>query len=46
MLTKGVILLHDNTWPHTAAHTNALIELFNWEVSDHTPYSLDLVPSD
>jgi len=46
MLTKGVILLHNNTQPHTAAHTNALIKLFNWEIFDHPPYSLDLAPSD
>ena len=45
MLTKGVILLHDNTWPHIAACANALIKLFNWEIFDHPPYSPDLVPS-
>jgi hypothetical protein len=44
MLTKGIVLLHDNTWPHTVACTNALIKLFNWEIFDH-PYSLDLAPS-
>jgi len=35
MLTKGVILLHDNARPHTAARTNALIKLFNWEIFGH-----------
>jgi hypothetical protein len=30
----------------TAVRTNALIKLFKWEVFDHTPYSLDLAPSD
>jgi len=45
MLTKGVILLH-NAWPHTAARTNALIKLFNWEIFDHPPCSPDLAPSD
>jgi hypothetical protein len=45
MLTKGVILLHDNAWPHTAARTNALIKLFNWEIFDHPLYSMDLAPS-
>ena len=45
MLSKGVILLH-NTQPHTAAHTNALIKLFNWEIFDHPSYSPDLAPSD
>jgi hypothetical protein len=45
MLTKGV-LLYDNTRPHTAARTNALIKLFNWEIFDHPTYSPDLAPSD
>jgi len=45
MLTKGVVLLHDNAWPHTVASTNALIKLFNWEIFDHPPYSPDLAPS-
>jgi hypothetical protein len=45
MLTKGV-LLHDNARPHTAAHINALIKLFNWETFDHPPYSPDLAQSD
>jgi len=44
MVTKGVVLLH-NTRPHTAAHKNALIKLFNWEIFDHPPYNPDLVPS-
>ena len=46
MLTKGVVLLHDNARTHTAARTNALIKLFNWEIFDHPPYSPDLAPSD
>jgi transposase len=46
MLTKGVVLLHDNAWSHTTAHKNALIKLFNWEIFDHPPYSPDPVPSD
>jgi hypothetical protein len=45
MLTKGVIL-HDNARPHTAARTNALIKLFNWEISDHPSYIPDLAPND
>jgi hypothetical protein len=44
MLTKGVFLLHNNARPHTPACTNALIKLFNWEIFDHSPYSLNLVP--
>ena len=46
MLSKGVVLLHDNARPHTAARTNALMKLFNWEIFDHPPYSPDLAPSD
>jgi len=46
MLTKGVVLLHDDARPHTAARTNTLIKLFNWEIFDLPPYSPDLAPSD
>jgi hypothetical protein len=35
MLTHGVVLLHDNARPNTAAHTRALVEHFNWELFDH-----------
>ena len=46
VLTKSVLLLHDNTRPHTTARTSDLIKLFNWEIFDHPPYSPDLAPSD
>jgi hypothetical protein len=46
MLTKGVVLLHDNARPHTAAGTNALIRGFNREIFDHPSYIPDLAPSD
>jgi len=46
MFTKGVVLLHDNVRPHTAARTNVLINLFNCEIFDHPPYSPDLAQSD
>jgi hypothetical protein len=48
MLTYGalVVILHDNARPHTAARTRALLEHFNWELSDHPPYSPDLAPID
>jgi hypothetical protein len=45
MLTKGVVL-HDKAWPHTAARTSALMNLFNWEIFDHPPCSPDLPPND
>jgi histone-lysine N-methyltransferase SETMAR len=43
MLTRGVVLLHDNARPHTAAQTQALIMSFGWEQMNHSP---DLAPSD
>jgi transposase len=46
MLTYGVVLLHDNARPHTAARTRAQLEHFNWELSDHPPLSPDRVPSE
>jgi transposase len=46
MLTYGVVLIHDNTFPHTAARIRAQLEHFNWELFDYPPYSPDLIPSD
>jgi histone-lysine N-methyltransferase SETMAR len=46
MLTSGVVLLHENARPHSAARTRALLQQFNWELFVHPPYSLDLTPSD
>jgi hypothetical protein len=46
MLTNGVVLLHDNAWPHTAGRTNVLIKLYNWDIFDHPQYSTGLAPSD
>jgi transposase len=46
MLTYGVVLLHDNARPNKAARTRALLEHFNWELSDHPPYSPDFAPND
>jgi histone-lysine N-methyltransferase SETMAR len=46
MLTSGVVLLHDNVHPHTAACIRALLELFSWELFGHPPYSPDLALSD
>jgi transposase len=40
----SVVLLHDKGRPHTAARTNALIKLFNWEIFDQPPYIPDLAP--
>jgi histone-lysine N-methyltransferase SETMAR len=46
MLTSDIVLFHDNTRPHTAARTRALLEHFNWELFDHHLHSPDLALSD
>ena len=34
-LTRRLVLLRDNAWPHTAARTQALITSFGWEQFGH-----------
>jgi hypothetical protein len=46
MLTYGVVLLHGNARPNTAARTRALLDHFNFELFDHCFYSPDIAPSD
>ncbi|XKL61109.1 hypothetical protein PGB90_008166 [Kerria lacca] len=46
MLTKGVVLLHDNARPHVANVTQTLLKSFKWSVFEHPLYSPDLAPSD
>jgi hypothetical protein len=46
MLSCGVVMLHGNVCPHTAAATQDVIMIFGWEQVNHLPYSPDLVPSD
>jgi histone-lysine N-methyltransferase SETMAR len=46
MLSRGIMMLHDNVRPHTAAAMQDLIATFGWEQFDHPPYSPDLAPSD
>ena len=45
LLSAGVVLLHNNTWPHTARWSTHLLQDFSWEVFNHPPYSPDPVPS-
>ena len=35
MLSSGIVLLHDNARPHTAAATKRLLQRFRWKVFDH-----------
>ena len=35
LLTKGMLLLHENTRPHSASLTTAALRLFKWEVLQH-----------
>jgi hypothetical protein len=46
MLTSGVVLLHVSVCPHRAAHTQALLEHFNWELFELRPYSPGFTLSD
>jgi len=46
MLSWGVVMIRDNTRPHTATTMQNLITTFGWEQFDHPPYSPDLAPSD
>lgn len=46
MLSSGIVLLHDNARPHTAAATTNLLQRLQWDVFDHPAYSPDLAPSD
>ena len=45
MLSAAILLVHDNTWPHSAAQTEDFITSFKWGLMDHPLYSPDLVPS-
>jgi histone-lysine N-methyltransferase SETMAR len=46
LLSKRVLLLHDNARPHTAAHTVDNLRALEFEVLKHPPYSPDLAPLD
>jgi histone-lysine N-methyltransferase SETMAR len=48
LLSKRVLLLHDNARPHTAAHTRTVdtLRALKLEVLKHPPYSPDLALSD
>jgi len=46
MLSKKVLLHHDNARPHTAAATVETVQQLGFELLQHPPYSPDLAPSD
>ena len=46
LLSKSVVLLHNNARPHTAAHTAETLRKLKFEVMAHPPYSPDFAPSD
>ena len=46
LLSKGVVLLHDNARSQTAAHTVETLRKLKFEVMAHPPYSPNLVSSD
>jgi histone-lysine N-methyltransferase SETMAR len=46
MLSRDVVMLHDNVRPHTAASQQDLIATFGWEQFHHALYSPDFAPSD
>jgi len=46
LLSSGVLLLHDNTHPHTAIYTLQTLVKLGFTVLEHPAYSPDLTPSD
>ncbi|UYV79440.1 hypothetical protein LAZ67_17002625, partial [Cordylochernes scorpioides] len=46
LLSRKVLLVHDNARPHAAQTTQTLLENFKWEILTHPPYSPELAPSD
>jgi histone-lysine N-methyltransferase SETMAR len=46
LLSKTVLLHHDNARPHAAAATIKTIKKLNFELLPHPPYSPDFAPSD
>ena len=45
MFTAGLVLLHDYARPHTAWRTATVLQEFRWELFDHPPTALILLPA-
>jgi len=43
---QKIVFLHDNARPHTARKTKEKLNMLDWQVLPHPPYSPDLAPSD
>ncbi|BFZ02563.1 hypothetical protein BsWGS_05602 [Bradybaena similaris] len=46
LLSRGVLILHDNAHPHTATAILDTIKRLRSQILEHPPYSPDLAPSD
>jgi hypothetical protein len=42
LLTKGVLILHDDARPHVATAIQEFLQRFRWTVLEHPAHSLDL----
>jgi hypothetical protein len=45
LLSKGILILHENAWQHIAAATDTTIQKRKFTTSNQAPYSPDLAPS-
>ena len=46
MLTSGSVLMHDNARHLSADADQLLHEQCQWDIFDHPPYNVDIVPCD
>ncbi|GFY63541.1 HTH_48 domain-containing protein [Trichonephila inaurata madagascariensis] len=46
ILSEGIILLHDNSRPHTSQVKQKLLQRFRREIWSHSPYNPDLASND
>ncbi|UYV78710.1 hypothetical protein LAZ67_16002506 [Cordylochernes scorpioides] len=46
LLSRKVLLVHDNARPYATRTTRTWLENLKWEIFTHPPYSPDLAPSD